>query len=122
MRKLRLFFKAVFLFLKEGSLTWNNSELDWTEQDALSLGHYLGTTSGKHLAARLRFASLEHNRTAVQDGKKHRCGIATGYMLAVNDIQLLSSSAIDSPAQASEGTNDNVVSFGETAGLSHLSP
>ena len=121
MRKLRLFLKAVLLLLREGS-TWNNSDLDWTEQDALSLGHYLGTSSGKHLAARLRFASLEHNRTAVQDGKKHRCGIATGYMLAVHDIELLSQNAIDSPAQASEGTNDNVVSFGETAGLSHLSP
>jgi hypothetical protein len=122
MRKLKLFLKAVFLLMKEGSATWNNAELDWTEQDALSLGHFLMTTSGKHMAARLRFASLEHNRTAVQDGKKHRCGIATGYMLAVHDIELLSQNAIDSHAQASEGTNDNVVSFGETAGLSHLSP
>lgn len=121
MRKIRLFFRAVFLLMNEGS-TWNNADLDWTEQDALSLSHFLGNTAGKRLAARLRFASLEHNRTAVQDGKKHRCGIATGYMMAVNDIQLLSQSAIDSPGQALEATNDNVVNFGEVGGLSHLSP
>jgi hypothetical protein len=121
MRKLRLFFKAVFLVLQQGS-AWNNPDLEWTEQDALGLSHYLGNTSGKRLAARLRFASLEHNRTAVDDGGKHRCGIASGYMRCLQDIQFLAQGAIDSPAQASEGTNDNVVSFGETAGLTHLSP
>ena len=108
--------------MNEGA-TWNNADLQWTEQDALGLGHFLGNTAGKRLAARLRFASLEHNRTAVQDGKKHRCGIATGYMMAVNDIQLLAQGAIDSQSpEALEGTSGNVVSFGETAGLSHLSP
>ena len=43
-------------------------------------------------------------------------------MMAVNDIQLLSQSAIDSHGQALEATNDNVVSFGEAGGLSHLFP
>lgn len=121
MKKLRLFLRAALLLMREGS-TWNNADLQWTEQDALSLGHFLGNTAGKRLAARLRFASLEHNRTAVQDGKKHRCGIATGYMMAVNDIQLLSQSGLDSHAQALEGTNDNVVSFGAAGDLSHLAP
>jgi hypothetical protein len=107
--------------MREGS-TWNNADLQWTEADALSLGHFLGNSAGKRLSARLRFASLEHNRTAVQDGKKHRCGIATGYMMAVNDIQLLSESAIDSHVQALEGTNDNVVSLEAAGDLSHLAP
>lgn len=118
MRKIRLFFRAALLLMREGS-TWNNADLQWTEQDALSLGHFLGNSAGKRLAARLRFASLEHNRTAVQDGKKHRCGIATGYMMAVNDIQLLATGAIDSHAQAEV---DNVVDMQSTGTLGHLSP
>jgi hypothetical protein len=91
-----------------------------TEQGGnATLGHFLGNSAGKRLAARLRFASLEHNRTAVQDGKKHRCGIATGYMMAVNDIQLLATGAIDSHAQAEV---DNVVDMQSTGTLGHLSP
>lgn len=117
MKKIRRFLKAVFLLMSEGA-AWNDSDLEWTEHDALALSHYLGNTSGKRLAARLRFASLEHNRTAVQDGKKHRCGIATGYMLAVNDLQMLSQGALNSPAQALE--SDNVIDFGRTGDLQHL--
>ena len=117
MKKIRRFLKAVLLIMREGA-AWNDADLEWTEQDALALAHFLGNTSGKRLAARLRFASLEHNRTAVQDGTKHRCGIATGYMLSVNDLQMLSQGALTSPAQALE--SDNVIDFGRAGDLQHL--
>jgi hypothetical protein len=114
MRKLRFIIKAVLrIWKQEGE--WNSADMVWTDQDALSLGHYLGNTSGKHLAARLRFASLEHNRTAVEDGGKHRCGVAVGYMRAIQDIQFLSQGAIAAEEQP-EATN-NVVSI---SGLDHL--
>ena len=122
MRKIKLFFRAVAQLIRyyEEFSAWNNADLQWTEQDALGLSYFLGNTCGKRLSARLRFASLEHNRSAVQDGEKHRCGIAAGYMLAINDIQMLSQAAIDSDALPLEGTNDNVVSFGPSGDLSHL--
>jgi hypothetical protein len=95
--------------------------MEWGEQDALNLNHFLTNSTGQRMQARFRFTSLEHNRTAVQDGTKHRCGVATGYMLCLTELQILSQGPITEIVEPIEDEKE-VASIGEADGLAHLAP
>lgn len=109
-------------FLKAAWLIANSPQqwadgLEWMPDDRLALRKYMLSAEGARFAAMMRNNSLTINAVAVQSGDAHRCGIATGYMRALNDIQILS-------AEVEPEDDQNTEAGSETgaASLDHMNP
>lgn len=83
----------------------------------MRLKQVLSGDFGVRLITRLRNASIVLNSRAVQDGKPWACGQASGYMLALADIQALSGSGDQSNAADTEDSGEGI-----PEGLEHMSP